>query len=780
MKRQFLFIVMLFIALSAFAQKEDYPGQSAIGYGYDIFDKYASQESIKEQVFDFEKTGQTKYGYQLPYLISITNLGLNKDYIETEGSSLKKYSSSLAASVGVGYDGLVFGGSVEARFGKNASKETSNYFYTISDRTKAWNVYISKSRLKEAAKYLTADAKKAINNWPVNELIDAYGTHVVASGILGGCMDMNLTKSFSSREEGLQVGATVKASFSLVSGEGGVDYEKNSVNEDFKKDLTIFARGGNANYINKSVLDDNSQYNLWVKTIESKSTLIGFDKGSLIPIWELATTATRRSKIKAEFEKRLARNKLPEGNGDAIMMGDVTFYIQSKTTEAYWDLDGIGYAAKTRGGKIGLAKKDATELQGADRFFKIIPIPQSEYVYLQPQHTTDVVTVHDNQSGYHVQLWTKEKGKVAQMFKMIDVRGEDGTYYLQSKQGGFYLAMQGNKVVQLTATEAKRTDAMKWVFENANTLDMAPPSGKFRFKNIAGGKYLDIPGSGKQMQTANGTALIIWDLGFDPKQTIELLPVKSKPNNFFLQPLHSASVFTIYTESKEENVAVVLYTKNSAASQQFQFEYAGSPFTFRIKNVNSNKYLQVDQSHAGVNGTAIIQNSSKGNNSIWKLESIGDYWATNFPKDQKFIIKAAYSNKALSRLGTATNGSVLSPYDNLSTPNQQFKLISTGSSPWFYFQEQGSMKNLDIQGFQNVNNANLIIQQYSGVATQHWVVKPTSFFTCVILSNGFKALTVTSDDKRFILWDLNHDKTQQFQLIYADGLKKGTPFQFNK
>ena len=777
MKKQLLFIVMLFTAFSVYSQQEDYPGQSAIGYGYNIFDKYASQESIKEQVFDFSQAGQKKYGYDLPYLISITNLGLNKDYIETEGSSLKKYSSSLAASVGVGYDGLVFGGSVEARFGKNASKETSNYFYTISDRTKAWNVYISKSRLKEAAKYLTADAKNAINNWPVSELIDAYGTHVVASGILGGCMDMNLTKSFSSREEGLQVGATVKASFSLVSGEGGVDYEKNSVNEDFKKDLTIFARGGNANYINKSVLDDNSQYNLWVKTIESKSTLIGFDKGSLIPIWELATTATRRSKIKAEFEKRLARNKLPEGNGDAIMMGDVTFYIQSKTTEAYWDLDGIGYAAKTKKGKIGLSAKDANELQGADRFFKVIPIPQSEYVYLQPQHTTDVVTVHDNQSGYHVQLWTKKKGKVAQMFKMIDINGEEGTYYLQSKQGGFYLATDGKKVVQLTATEADRTEAMKWVFEEANSFDMAPPSGKFRFKNVAGGKYLDIPGGGKQMQTANGTALIIWDLGFDPKQTIELLPVNAKPNNFILQPLHSAKVLTIDHEYKTENAGVVLWTKNSAASQQFQFEYAGSPFTFRIKNVNSKMYLQVDQSHAGVNGTAITQNSSKGNNSIWKLESIGDYWATNIPKDQKFVIKAAYSNKALSRLGTATNGSVLSPYDNLSTPNQQFKLISTGTSPWFFLQEQGSMKNLDIQGFQHVNNANLMIQQFTGVATQHWVVKPTSFFTFVLLSNGFKALTVTGDDKRFILWDLNYDTTQQFQLI---DVKTGKPINFSK
>lgn len=49
---------MLFIALSAFAQNEDYSGQSAIGYGYDIFDKYASQESVKEQVFDFSQAGQ--------------------------------------------------------------------------------------------------------------------------------------------------------------------------------------------------------------------------------------------------------------------------------------------------------------------------------------------------------------------------------------------------------------------------------------------------------------------------------------------------------------------------------------------------------------------------------------------------------------------------------------------------------------------------------------------------------------------------------------------------
>ena len=798
MKYFFLSAIMLFTAFGAFAQQEDYPGQSAIGYGYDIFDKYANQKSVKEQIFDFSQAGQKKYGYELPYLISLNKIG-NKDYYVTEGSSFKKYSSSLAASAGVSYDGLVFGGSLEARFGNNSSKLTSNYFYTIADRTEEWNVYIPKARLKEAKKFLTTDAKDAINNWSANELFDAYGTHVVVLGVFGGCMDMNLTKSFSSREEGMSVGATVTASYGAVNGDAEVDYAESSVNQDFKKDITIFARGGSPNFINKTVMNDNSQYNLWAETIEKKSVLIAFEKGSLIPIWDLADNAERKNILKAAFNKKLALNKLPEGNGLDLMMKDATFFVKSKTSNLYWDLKGFNYKAKTRGGKISLYKKDENELginpnkdsrfslQGADRFFKVIESGTAGYVYLQPQHSTKVVTMHDSQSGYHVQLWTYKPNKAATMFKMIEVRGEDNTYYLQSKQGGFYLAMQGNKVVQLKANAKSRTEDMKWVFEYANPKEMAPPNlGKYKLKNIAGGKYLDLKGSGLKAEKHNNAVVSVSDLDFDPDRTIDLLAVKSLPTNFIMQPLNGTRVLTTHQNPNKSGIHVFLYDNKNDGSQQFQFEYAGSPHKYYIKNVKSSLYLQLDDSKVSVNGTPIIQKKKKGRSAIWKLEETGQYWA-NPPKAQAFVIKSAYSNKVMDIAGAKNiDNAKLFTYDNKFAINQKFKFVPAGKkNSWVYIQSENGGRVLQTANNQQTNNTNIVIFQFNKGKGQKFAIKPTGNFTCVILSNGWKAVTIHQDainesGKGILLWDQHNFASQQFQLIYADGPKKGQPYQFYK
>ena len=113
------------------------------------------------------------------------------------------------------------------------------------------------------------------------------------------------------------------------------------------------------------------------------------------------------------------------------------------------------------------------------------------------------------------------------------------------------------------------------------------------------------------------------------------------------------------------------------------------------------------------------------------------------------------------------------------------KFIPSAQAPWVYIQEQGSKKNLDILGFQHVNGAKMMIWQYSGVPTQFFVVKATGAYTCVILSNGFKAISIhegkfNEKGKGIMLWDLNNHVSEQFQLIYAEGLKKGEAFSFLK
>jgi len=205
MNKQHLIVILLLTAFgSLFAQFVEYPGESSIGYGYNIFKDYASNTSTLEQVFEFGEDRNNRLGFSIPDIIGITNLGMNKQYDVTEGNSLKQYAYELSSKVSLGIDAIAFSASVETRFGKSSSETSSNYFYTVSDITQAYTVYVKRGDLRRAREILTEDARDAIENWPVQELIDTFGTHVVVKGIMGGRMELNLTKSFSNRS--LRVG----------------------------------------------------------------------------------------------------------------------------------------------------------------------------------------------------------------------------------------------------------------------------------------------------------------------------------------------------------------------------------------------------------------------------------------------------------------------------------------------------------------------------------------------------------------------------------------------
>ncbi len=795
LQKRILVLVALFVtAFTSFGQNQC-PGITVVGRGYDIFGEYANNKSVKEQLFRLENYQNVPMDdaqeYKIPDIVKLKYID-EKDVKVTEGSSLRQYATSLSTEVGMEFEGLVFGGSVDARFGKDKASETRNYFYTMTDWSRIWEVYVNPIKEANLRQYLTADAKTAIDTWAPEKLFEVFGTHYVNSGYFGGAMDYNLSQKFNSKSEAMSIGTTVKAKYASVSGSASVNYNNNEVNESFKSNIKIYSRGGDVQYANKSSVGDNAQYNLWVQSIPSKSVLIDFKKGSLVPIWTLAANQQRKNLLEAAFKKLLATHPLPEGNAASMMMADELFFIRSVSENLYWDLPGYHYYAETRSGKIGLYQKDVNSKrkQGADRFIKIIPhATKFEYVFFQPQHSDFVTDIAGGVKtpGAELQLWNKGDDNIAQMFKLIEVSGQANTYYIESAVSGLYLT--ANKGKAITQEAKTGDDNQKWVFEPANgqTEMDGLPQEIFSMKNVKAKRNIDVPGSAPN-QKGKGTNLELWNMDEQPDRYMKL-DLSNIDDYYYIQPMNSNLVFDVDGGKKDNGTPIQIWDKNSSEAQQFKFVYAGSPLTFYVVHRTSGKVIDASDNQIGQNGGKIqLWQLNYGDNQKWKLD-MTTCWQIP-PKDQNFFIKAAYTNKYFDLPGrgaeTNGNGKAFAMWDNDEDGDRKFKILPTGDNSWVNIQVQNGGRFMAVPSNSNKEGEPIILYDKTNGNDQKFAIMFTSPTTFVIRTNNWKAIDIQgggSDDwkqngAKLIQYNVHFGKNQQFQLVYADGPNKGQVYKF--
>ena len=794
MKSLFLIVLTtIFISGNIFAQQQC-PGITVVGSGYDVFDEYANNKSVKEPLFTLGSYQNSPMDdgqeYKIPELVRLKFIN-EKNYKTTEGSSLRQYASSMSAEVGVGYDGFLFSGSVNSRFGSENSKLTRNYFYTITDWTRVWKVYINPAKT-DLRQYLTADAKIAIDTWSPEKLFQVFGTHYVSSGYFGGAMEFNLSEKFTSQSDANSISVSVKARYANVSANTSVSFDKSSVNESMKSNTKIYTRGGDVQYANKSSAGDNSQYNLWVNSIPTKAVLIDFEEGSLVAIWTLAGTQVRKDELEAAFKLMLKNNPLPEGNSSSITMQNQIYFIKSKADNLYWDLPGYHFDANNSG-TISLWEKDNNSgQQGIDRFIKIIQHNDGVHVYLQPQHSNNVAVIASGstEAGAELVLYKMEQDKnvVSRYYKLVEVTGEPNTFYIQNAKSGLYLTSNGKEpITQETKTGA---DNQKWVFETANPNEMAaPPAEIYSMQNVKGKRYIDVPG-GAPNQQQKGAKLTLWDMDNQPDRYMQLIN-SNIDGYFYVQPLHGENVWDIQGISKENGAKLQLFTKNNTPNQQFKFVYAGSPMTYFIINRNSNKAIDASDSQIDRNGCPITQwESNGGDQQKWVLNYIPKWQMP--PKDQAFLIKSAYTNKYwdLPGTGTATNvnGKGFTMWDLDEGGDRKFKFQPSGDNSWVNLVVQNGGRMVSVPSNSKDKGKQIVLWDVNNSPAKKFAVMFTSPTTFALVTNNGKVIDIyggSSDDwkqngAKLTQWDAHYLKNQQFKLIYADGPNKGKIYNFLK
>lgn len=284
---------------------------SLLGTGYDVFGRFGEAASTKQPVLNISEMAKRNFIHKKAFAKN------SAGYIESKAEiseSLEEYSRKLSHSAKVEGNYLCFSGSVEANYGEEKGTARERYFGNYIYEQGLRDLYlVSKGGDKDIQnykKFLTKNAKEAINSAPVDQLFANYGHYVLTGLTEGARADINVsvekTKVYGIEDFGMKVKASCQ--MVIAGGSGEYEYKNKTGFEEFKKNATTKIRivGNKTSLSMNDFMQNTPIRNAWENNIAANAAMINFSKSierPLIPIWEFADQPQRREQIKARFEQ---------------------------------------------------------------------------------------------------------------------------------------------------------------------------------------------------------------------------------------------------------------------------------------------------------------------------------------------------------------------------------------------------------------------------------------------------------------------------------------------
>jgi MAC/Perforin domain len=230
-------------------------------------------------------------------------------YRETYADSLLEVTRKLTVDAGLkgSYGGL--SGSVNSKFGSSAKNTEKRHFLKISYNVSADGYNITKD--KEGLKgLLNDDFKNALANWgDVDELFNAYGTHLIKQITIGGraeyfCQSSDIS-SISETDFKLVAKSKYKGAGGSLEGTGGVETVDKTKLKLVQGSESIATIGGSGE---AAINLKEGHWAEWANSCKEYPGFLGFDeKDGLLPIWDLAVDSARRTAIHEAYKRRAAK-----------------------------------------------------------------------------------------------------------------------------------------------------------------------------------------------------------------------------------------------------------------------------------------------------------------------------------------------------------------------------------------------------------------------------------------------------------------------------------------
>ena len=297
---------------------QDLPGLSVIGWGYDVFGRYASPESRMQPLFDFgEMTEVRPEKEEYIFLIPIILKRFWTPYRDTvfeiyTGSNVEKIRTSLASKTRLEGNYGFFNGSMEVGFSSSSLQVTTMRYTQINQLITRWIIQLPEPdvlkglMLPEVQEDIDGDFKAV-------DLFDRYGTHYLWNLLVGG--RISYTSATNSARYKSTFDVSVAAEMSYQSAAGSISasnetkYGKSIDSFIQSSEIKARARGGKAEYVSAIKTGGITQENWekWAASIEDYPEFVGYvdnkRQPSLRPIWELCSDANRMKSLKVAYQK---------------------------------------------------------------------------------------------------------------------------------------------------------------------------------------------------------------------------------------------------------------------------------------------------------------------------------------------------------------------------------------------------------------------------------------------------------------------------------------------
>lgn len=310
-------------------------GVENLGCGYDVFEKYADVTMVKARLLDLDKLVKANL---------IEKKTIEKSVFTTSaGTTVSEYATSLQVQAELKGSYMFFSGAVRASFSQNRYSRQEYSYATVHSIIQKLSfrlpIDVSVSAIKN---YLTETAKSKLNDESVSPstLFQTYGTHCMIGIIVGGRLDYNISAKSSDVTGGKSVGAYANYGFKSKFSSASISTETISESQwgtfNNSKEERLETYGGLSEY-GQNIINDGD-YNNWIKSINDNPVFCEFaPNNSLLPIWELCDSESRKSELKTAYEQWANDRKIIQTSTPHLCIID----LQVKTASRWLDFPEI-------------------------------------------------------------------------------------------------------------------------------------------------------------------------------------------------------------------------------------------------------------------------------------------------------------------------------------------------------------------------------------------------------------------------------------------------------
>ena len=293
-----------------------------LGYGYDATGEYGNASAARFKVIDIAKL-------KLEQPDRVENSLAPDQYTTIEsGANSEDYSRDLSGKFSASTDFKLFGGTVYGSY-KDSMKASSKYSYAhLSQINKQRSVKVNASKELIVANYLSDAFKSDINTMTPQQLVVAYGTHVLSNIVLGAKLEINYrsTTNSSDKKKAATAGAAAHGLIKFFSLSADFTYDESLAKTNTNQTLSYRTVGGDGTkgVIGEVELDKPiTKVNIsnWQSTCTAaNATLIEIVRDGAIPLSDLISDPAKKEAVRLYIDQYF-RDK------GVKVLGDVPVYV---------------------------------------------------------------------------------------------------------------------------------------------------------------------------------------------------------------------------------------------------------------------------------------------------------------------------------------------------------------------------------------------------------------------------------------------------------------------